>query len=115
MDQGQGKGQAEGGPLGLVPGQSRLCQGEDAGHVLCGGPEDLQLLQPGQGQPQPHSLHGWKLLPGHQRSHSLSLTSVPVAVSELVSYSNHTISFGTNVEPSSQNIENICLRQAIHQ
>lgn len=85
VDQGQGEGQTEGGPLGPVPGPSRLCHGEGAGYVLCRRPEDPQLLQPGQGQPQPNSLQRWKLLPGHQRSHSLSFIFMSVAVGELVS------------------------------
>lgn len=82
VDPGQGEGQTEGGPLGHVPSPPRLRHGEGAGHVLCRGPEDLQLLQPGQGRPQPNSLQGRKLLPGHQRSHSLSLNVMSVAVGE---------------------------------
>ena len=68
VDQGQREGQTEGGPLGPVPGRTGLCHGEGGGHVLCWGPEDLQLLQPGQGRHHPNGLQGRKLLPGHQRS-----------------------------------------------
>lgn len=83
VDQRPAEGQAEGGALGHVPGPARLRHGEGAGHVLCGGTEDLQLLQPGPGGPQPQSLQGWELLPGHQRS--LSFTLMSVAAGELVS------------------------------
>lgn len=75
VDQGQGEGQAEGGPLGSVPGPPRLRHGEGAGHVLSGGPEDLQPLQRGPGRPESQSLQGRQLLAGHQRSTRLSTHS----------------------------------------
>lgn len=68
MDEGQGEGQAEGGPLGPVPGPSGLRHGEGAGYVLGRRPENLQLLQRGSGRPESDSLQGWELLTGHQRS-----------------------------------------------
>lgn len=75
VDEGQGAGQAEGGPLGPVPGPSRLRHGEGPGYVLGRGPENLQLLQRGPGRPEPNSLQGRELLTGHQRSRPLTLNT----------------------------------------